>query len=66
MSDLPEAFREIGDARRRQFAWEYVFNGAQGAAAAKAAGGGLNSTVTNEGGAQGLAPQNTTGRSLLG
>jgi hypothetical protein len=38
LGDLPEAMQDIKDERRRRFAWEYVFNGAQGAAAARVAG----------------------------
>lgn len=38
LSDLPEKFREMKDERRRAFSWHYVFNGANGAAAARAAG----------------------------
>ena len=38
LGDLPEQFRDLKDERRRAFAWHYVFNGANGAAAAKAAG----------------------------
>lgn len=38
LGDLPEQFRELKDERRRIFAWCYVFNGANGAAAARAAG----------------------------
>lgn len=35
---LPDEFRGLRDARRKAFVWNYVFNGAQGAAAARAAG----------------------------
>lgn len=35
---LPEALRELREDRWRRFVWNYVFNGAQGAAAARAAG----------------------------
>jgi hypothetical protein len=38
LGDLPEQFRDLKDDRRRAFAWHYVFNGANGAAAARAAG----------------------------
>lgn len=38
LSDLPAEFADIRDERRRKFAWAYVFNGAQGAAAARVAG----------------------------
>lgn len=38
LSDLPEKFRDVKDERRRAFAWHYVFNGANGAAAARVAG----------------------------
>jgi|SRR5665213_906129 len=38
LDDLPEAMQSIRDERRRAFAWNYVFNGANGTAAAKAAG----------------------------
>jgi hypothetical protein len=36
--ELPEKLRDIKDERRRAFVWHYVFNGARGAAAARAAG----------------------------
>lgn len=35
---LPDEFRDLRDRRRKLFAWNYVFNGADGAAAARAAG----------------------------
>jgi hypothetical protein len=35
---LPEALRSLRDERWRKFSWNYVFNGANGAAAARAAG----------------------------
>lgn len=35
---LPEALRSLPQDRWRRFVWNYVFNGAQGAAAARAAG----------------------------
>lgn len=35
---LPEALRNLPQDRWRRFVWNYVFNGAQGAAAARAAG----------------------------
>lgn len=38
----------------------------QRASAAAALGAGMAGTLTNQGGAQGLTPANTTGRSLLG
>ena len=39
LSELPEQLRDLkGDPRRRVFAWCYVFNGANGAAAAREAG----------------------------
>jgi len=39
LSELPEQLRDLkGDPRRRVFAWCYVFGGANGAAAARAAG----------------------------
>ena len=38
LADMPEAFQAIRDERRRRFAWNYVFNGANGSAAACAAG----------------------------
>jgi hypothetical protein len=38
LADLPEQLRDLKDPRRRGFAWAYVFNGANGAAAARAAG----------------------------
>ena len=37
-SELPDAVRAVRDMRRRKFAWHYVFGGADGAAAARAAG----------------------------
>jgi hypothetical protein len=39
LSELPDQLRDLkGDPRRRVFAWCYVFGGANGAAAARAAG----------------------------
>lgn len=38
LGDLPEQLRDLKDPRRRAFSWFYVFNGANGAAAARAAG----------------------------
>jgi hypothetical protein len=38
LADMPEALRDVRDERRRRFAWFYVFNGANGSAAAVAAG----------------------------
>lgn len=38
ISDLPEQVRRLRDERWRKFAWAYVFNGAEGAAAARLAG----------------------------
>jgi terminase small subunit-like protein len=38
LEGLPEALRDLRDERRQKFAWNYVFNGANGAAAARAAG----------------------------
>ena len=38
VGDLPEAFQVLRDQRRQAFVWAYVFNGAQGKAAAIAAG----------------------------
>ena len=38
LADLPEALQNIKDDRRRAFAWNYVFGGAQGGPAASAAG----------------------------
>jgi hypothetical protein len=35
---LPEALRDLRDERWRKFVWNYVFNGANGAEAARAAG----------------------------
>lgn len=36
--DLPDALRDLKDVRWRRFVWAYVFNGANGSAAAKVAG----------------------------
>lgn len=38
LADLPDAVRDLRDDRWRRFVWGYVFNGANGAAAARAAG----------------------------
>jgi hypothetical protein len=38
LADLPEELRNLRDDRWRRFVWGYVFNGANGAAAARAAG----------------------------
>jgi len=35
---LPEEYRNLRDSRRKAFVWNYVFNGANGSAAARAAG----------------------------
>lgn len=37
-TDLPPAVRELRDDRQRRFVWSYMLNGANGAAAARAAG----------------------------
>jgi hypothetical protein len=38
MGELPEQLRDMKNPRHRAFAWHYVFNGANGSAAARAAG----------------------------
>lgn len=38
LAALPEPLRDLKDERWRRFVWAYVFNGANGAAAARAAG----------------------------
>jgi hypothetical protein len=38
LHELPDALRELRDARHRAFVWNYVFNGANGSAAARVAG----------------------------
>jgi hypothetical protein len=38
LADLPQELRDLKDERWRRFVWGYVFNGANGAAAARAAG----------------------------